>query len=128
MDCYVGLDVHNKASVFMIQDGCGQVITQGEVPTTPEGFRRKVARIRELAETAAEAERLRAAIAARYRLAPHDAADHPLFLVGTGGGAARAARGARRPSRPGPRGVPVRDGGTTEVLARVGAEVLSGLR
>ena len=34
----------------------------------------------QLAETAAEAERLWAVIAARYGLAPHDAADHPLFL------------------------------------------------
>jgi hypothetical protein len=40
MECYVGLDVHSKASVFVIQDGRGQVIVQGELPTTPEGFRR----------------------------------------------------------------------------------------
>src|SRR4029453_19145788 len=39
----------------------------------------------QLAETAAEAERLRAAIAARYGLAPHDAAGHPLLLGGTVG-------------------------------------------
>ena len=40
MECYVGLDVHSKASVFVIQDGRGQVMAEGEVPTTPEGFRR----------------------------------------------------------------------------------------
>jgi transposase len=39
MECYVGLDVHSKASVFVIQDGHGQVMAQGEMPTTPEGFR-----------------------------------------------------------------------------------------
>jgi transposase len=39
MECYVGLDVHSKASVFVIQDGHGQVQAQGEMPTTPEGFR-----------------------------------------------------------------------------------------
>jgi transposase len=40
MECYVGLDVHSKASGFLIQDGGGQVLAQGELPTTPEGFRR----------------------------------------------------------------------------------------
>ena len=40
MECYVGLDVHSKASVFVIQDARGQVRGQGAVPTTPEGFRR----------------------------------------------------------------------------------------
>src|SRR5262245_34405377 len=40
MECYVGLDVHSKASVFVMQDGHGQVLAQGEMPTTPEGFRR----------------------------------------------------------------------------------------
>src|SRR5262245_45674224 len=64
----------------------------------------------QLAEMAAEAERLRAVIAARYGLAPHDAAD-PTLPGRHGGGAARAARGAGRPSRPGPRGAPVRDDG-----------------
>jgi transposase len=34
------VDVHSKASVFVIQDGHGQVMAQGEVPTTPEGCRR----------------------------------------------------------------------------------------
>jgi transposase len=40
MECYVGVDVHSKASVFVIQDRRGQVRAQGEVPTTPEGFPR----------------------------------------------------------------------------------------
>ena len=40
MERYVGLDVHSKASVFVMQDGHGQVLAQGEMPTTPEGFRR----------------------------------------------------------------------------------------
>jgi len=39
MECYVGLDVHGKESVFVIQDGCGQVRGQGEVPTTPAEVR-----------------------------------------------------------------------------------------
>ena len=41
MECCVGLDVHSKASVFVIQDGRGQVVAQEELPTTPEGFRRR---------------------------------------------------------------------------------------
>src|SRR4029450_11179888 len=40
MECCVGLDVHSTASVFVIQDGHGQVMAQGEMPTTPAGFRR----------------------------------------------------------------------------------------
>jgi len=40
MECYVGLDVHSKASVFVIQDGHGRVRAQGALTTTPEGFRR----------------------------------------------------------------------------------------
>ena len=40
MECYVGLDVHSKASVFVIQDAGGQVVTRGDMPTTPEGFQR----------------------------------------------------------------------------------------
>jgi transposase len=40
MECSVGLDGHSKASVFVIQDGHGQVRAQGEMPPTPEGFRR----------------------------------------------------------------------------------------
>jgi hypothetical protein len=34
MECYVGLDVHSKASVFVIQDERGQVRAQGELPMT----------------------------------------------------------------------------------------------
>jgi transposase len=40
MECYVGLDVHSKASAFVIQEKCGRVIAQGEMPTTPAGFQR----------------------------------------------------------------------------------------
>ena len=39
MECYVGLDVHSKASVFVIQDAEGEVVTHGDLPTTPEAFR-----------------------------------------------------------------------------------------
>jgi transposase len=39
MECDVGLDVHSKASVFVIQDEPGQVRAQGELSTTPDGFR-----------------------------------------------------------------------------------------
>jgi transposase len=35
---YVGLDVHSKQSVFVIQDATGKVVAQGEVPTTPPGL------------------------------------------------------------------------------------------
>jgi transposase len=35
---YVGLDVHSRQSVFVIEDAAGRVIAQGEVPTTPAGF------------------------------------------------------------------------------------------
>src|SRR4029453_2726633 len=40
MGLLVGLGVHSTASVFVIQDGHGQVMAQGEMPTTPAGFRR----------------------------------------------------------------------------------------
>lgn len=40
MEAYVGLDVHSKASVFVIADASGQVTARGEVPTTPEGLER----------------------------------------------------------------------------------------
>lgn len=36
---YVGLDVHSKMTQFAIQDEDGRVIAQGQIPTTPEGFR-----------------------------------------------------------------------------------------
>lgn len=35
---YVGLDVHCKESVFVIQDEAGTVVGRGSVPTTPEGY------------------------------------------------------------------------------------------
>jgi len=35
---YVGVDVHSRQSVFVIEDAEGRVIAQGEVPTTPAGF------------------------------------------------------------------------------------------
>jgi len=78
----------------------------------------------QLAETAAEAERLRAVLAARYGLAPHDAADH--HSSWSAGGELRE-RLAARVARLG-LGHVVLQCGTTEVLARVGAEVLSGPR
>jgi len=37
---YVGLDVHSKQSVFVIEDGAGTVTARGEVPTTRPGFER----------------------------------------------------------------------------------------
>jgi len=42
MECDVGLDVHSETSVFVIRDGGGQVMAQGELPTTPfrAGMRR----------------------------------------------------------------------------------------
>jgi transposase len=40
MEYYVGLDVHSKQSSFVIQDGNGTVVAQGEIPTTPAGFQR----------------------------------------------------------------------------------------
>lgn len=38
MRTYVGLDVHSKSSVFVIQDEGGEVLGRGEVPTSAEGF------------------------------------------------------------------------------------------
>ena len=38
MKCYVGLDVHSKSSVFVIQDERGEELGRGEVPTSREGF------------------------------------------------------------------------------------------
>ena len=35
-----GIGRAQQGERFVIQDGCGQVIAQGEMPTTPEGFRR----------------------------------------------------------------------------------------
>lgn len=36
---YVGLDVHSKQSVFVIQDNQGAVRAEGAIPSTPAGFR-----------------------------------------------------------------------------------------
>ncbi len=38
-DYYVGLDVHSKQSVFVIQDAQGAVCAEGTIPSTPTGFR-----------------------------------------------------------------------------------------
>ena len=38
MKSYVGLDVHSKSSVFVIQDERGEELGRGEVPTSLEGF------------------------------------------------------------------------------------------
>src|SRR5262249_26850734 len=47
---YVGLDVHSKRSVFVIEAEDGRVVARGDIPTTPEGFRR----LRRQHEVAAE--------------------------------------------------------------------------
>ena len=41
---YVGLDVHSKQSTFVIADGAGTVVAEGEVPTTPAGLKEWCAR------------------------------------------------------------------------------------
>lgn len=38
MKAYVGLDVHCKESVYMVQDSSGREIGEGKIPTTLEGF------------------------------------------------------------------------------------------
>jgi hypothetical protein len=38
----VGLDVHSKESVFVIQDVDGPVVARGAVPTTPDGLQQSV--------------------------------------------------------------------------------------
>jgi transposase len=40
MRVYVGLDVHSKRSVFVIEQEDGKVIGRGEIPTTPAGLGR----------------------------------------------------------------------------------------
>lgn len=40
MELYVGLDVHSKQSVFVIEDEDGNVVARGEVPTSREGMER----------------------------------------------------------------------------------------
>ena len=39
MEAYVGLDVHSKRSVFVIEGADGHVVARGDIPTTPAGFR-----------------------------------------------------------------------------------------
>jgi transposase len=39
MQLYVGLDVHSKSSVFVIQDESGKVLGEGKAPSTPAGLR-----------------------------------------------------------------------------------------
>ena len=36
---YVGLDVHSRQSVFMVERKDGTVTARGELPTTPAGLR-----------------------------------------------------------------------------------------
>ena len=38
MERYVGLDVHSKNSVFVIQDAEGHQVGEGKAPTSPDGF------------------------------------------------------------------------------------------
>jgi transposase len=40
MGMYVGLDVHSKQSVFVIEDDEGRIVARGEVPTSREGMER----------------------------------------------------------------------------------------
>ena len=37
---YVGLDVHSRETMFVIQDEEGTLVGRGAVPTTPEGLAR----------------------------------------------------------------------------------------
>jgi transposase len=39
MESYVGLDVHSKRSVYVIEADEGRVVARGDIPTTPAGFR-----------------------------------------------------------------------------------------
>src|SRR2546428_11550623 len=48
MESYVGLDVHRKRSVFVIEAEDGRVVARGDIPATPEGFR-QLRRRRQLA-------------------------------------------------------------------------------
>ena len=46
METYVGLDVHSKSSVFVIQDVDGKLVGRGEVPTSRQGFERACSQYR----------------------------------------------------------------------------------
>jgi transposase len=50
MGSYVGLDVHSKRSVLVIEAEDGRVVARGDIPTTPAGFRQ----LRQHYELAAE--------------------------------------------------------------------------
>src|SRR5213080_2537015 len=50
MESYVGLDVHSKRSVFVIEAEDGRVVARGDIPSTPAGFRQ----LRQQHELAAE--------------------------------------------------------------------------
>src|SRR5437016_5216031 len=39
MESYVGLDVHSKRSVFVIEAEDGRVVARGDIPIAPTGFR-----------------------------------------------------------------------------------------
>jgi len=39
MTVYIGMDVHCKKTVYVVQENSGQVIAQGSVPTSVQGFR-----------------------------------------------------------------------------------------
>ena len=39
MEMYVGLDVHSKRSVFVIEAADGRVVARGDIATTPAGLR-----------------------------------------------------------------------------------------
>jgi len=43
MESDVGLDVHSKRSVFVIEAADGRVVARGDIPTTPAGFRQLAA-------------------------------------------------------------------------------------
>ena len=38
MEVYIGMDVHCKKTVYVIQEGSWKLIAQGSVPTSVEGF------------------------------------------------------------------------------------------
>jgi hypothetical protein len=42
MERYIGLDVHCKESVYVVQDGEGGVVKEGAVETTEEGLKAMV--------------------------------------------------------------------------------------
>ena len=52
MKAYVGVDVHSKSSVFVIQNERGEELGRGEVPTSAKGFRALRERFRLEASTA----------------------------------------------------------------------------